>query len=132
MNSTQHDRPEFAVRAPRSAAWLAAACALVAASSAGAQVLKSKPVTGGLESGTDLVTLPAQPSGSIAVRECRDCPSLRLEFDSSTRYFIGKEPVSYARLREAAAKGDLRLNVSYRLGTRTLTRLRLAAAVNTQ
>jgi hypothetical protein len=132
MNSTQHARVESAFRAPRRAAWLAAACAMLAAASAGGQVLKSKPITGGLESGTDLVTLPAQASGSLAVRECRDCPSLRLEFDSNTRYFIGKEPVSYARLREAAAKGALRLDVSYRLGTRTLTRLRLAAAGNTQ
>ena len=76
------------------------------------------------------MTLPATPSGSFLARECRDCPSIRVSFDSNTRYVIGDEQVSYAKFREAAAKGDIRLYVSYRLSDRTLTRLRLAAAGN--
>ncbi len=35
----------------------------------------------------------------------------------------------YAKFREAASKGDLRLMISYRLSDKTLTRLRLPAAV---
>lgn len=111
------------------ASWLVAACLLAAAAGAGAQVVRSKPLTGGLESSTAFVKLPAQPSGSITAKECRDCPTLRLEFDTGTQYFIGTQAVSYTRLREAASQArDTRLDVSYRLGTRTLTRLRLAAA----
>jgi hypothetical protein len=55
---------------------------------------------------------------------------VRLRFDARTRYFIGKEPVTYARLREAAAKGDLQLDLFYDPKTLNLTRLRLAAAGN--
>lgn len=106
----------------------ALACGVLAAA-ADAQV-RSQGITGGLESGTTLVTLPATPSGSFLARECRDCPSIRVSFDSNTRYVIGDEQVTYAKFREAAAKGDIRMYVSYRLSDRTLTRLRLAAAGN--
>ncbi|MGH7128133.1 MAG: hypothetical protein ACREIV_06165, partial [Planctomycetaceae bacterium] len=124
-----HDFP--GIRRPRSAALAAAACALLFAAGASAQV-KNRGITGGLESGTDLVSLPASPGGSLTVRECRDCPTMRLEFDEETRYFIGEEPVSYAALRKAASKGDRGLLVSYRFETRTLTRLRLSAAGNAE
>jgi hypothetical protein len=107
----------------------ALACGVLAAAGAQAQV-RSKGITGGLESGTTLVTLPATPSGSFLARECSDCPSIRVSFDANTRYVIGDEQVTYAKFREAAAKGDIRLYVSYRLSDRTLTRLRLAAAGN--
>jgi len=110
---------------------IAAAFAVGALLAAGANAQKpTKGITGGLESGTTLVTLPATPSGSFLARECSDCPSIRVSFDESTRYVIGDEQVSYAKFREAASKGDIRLYVSYRLSDRTLTRLRLAAAGN--
>lgn len=91
---------------------------------------RTKGLTGGLESGTELVTLPSSPSGSFLARECRDCPSIRVSFDSNTRFLIGDQTVTYAKFREAAAKGDIRLYVSYRLSDRTLTRLRLVAPGN--
>ena len=123
-----HASHRFGIRAlPRALAALA--CSLLAAAGADAQV-RSKGITGGLESGTTVVTLPATPSGSFLARECRDCPSIRVSFDSNTRYVIGDEQVTYTKFREAAAKGDIRLYVSYRLADRTLTRLRLAAAGN--
>jgi hypothetical protein len=123
--------PQHISGARRFACGLTAACALLVAANAQAQGVRSRPITGGLESSTAYVNLPAQPAGSLTAKECRDCPSLRLEFDAATRFYIGKQPVSYAQLRTAAANGrDIRLDVSYRLGTRTLTRLRLAAAGN--
>jgi hypothetical protein len=112
----------------RRARWLAAALASLAAAGALAQ----GPLTTieeCLESGTDLVTLPGTPGGTLNASECRGCPVVRLSFDARTRYFIGNEAVSYAQLRAAAARGTLRLDVFYRPGNRTLTRLRLAAAV---
>ncbi len=127
MKATQISR-QFPV-GRRRACLLVAACASLIAASADAQVVRSRPITGGLESSTAFVSLPAQPKGSLTAKECRDCSTLRLEFDANTLFFIGKKPVSYAQLREAAAKApDNRLDVSYRLGTRTLTRLRLAAS----
>jgi hypothetical protein len=108
---------------------IALACGLLVASGAAAQK-PTKGITGGLETGTELVRLPGTPSGSLQVRECDTCPSLRLEFDASTRYFIGSQAVTYAQFREAASKRPAGLLVSYRLGTRTLTRLRLSAAGN--
>jgi hypothetical protein len=107
MPNVRSNRSASPVRGPRRAAALAAACALIAAGAAGAQVVKSKPLTAGLESGTEFVTLPSAPRGSLNARECRDCPSLRLEFTGETRFFIGKEAVSYEQLRTAAAQGDL-------------------------
>ena len=53
---------------------------------------------------------------------CAGCPSLRLRLDAKTRFFIGKDQVAYARFREAAAKGDLRLDLYYEPKSRTLNR----------
>jgi hypothetical protein len=118
-----------ALRTARRTAWFAGPVAVLAAMTAlGQGTLKA--VTGGLESGTDLISLPATPSGTLSATECRSgCPVLRLRFDSNTRFFIGKDAVPYAKFREAA-RGDLRLHVSYRLSDKTLTRLRIPAAVN--
>lgn len=113
----------------RLAGWLAAAL-LLATAAAAAPPLKT--IEECLESGTDLVALPAIAGGTVLARECRGCPSVRLEFARNTRYFIGKEQVSYARLREAAARGEQRLDVYFQPGTRILTRLRLAAAASSQ
>ena len=83
-----------------------------------------------LESGTTLVSLPGVAGGMLTVKECTACDSQRLTFDANTRYFIGKQPVTYARLRAAAAKGDLRLDVFYRPDTHVLTRVRLVASAD--
>jgi hypothetical protein len=117
-----------ATRAPRRRASRLAA---VLGSIAMAAVASAEPTLGTieecLESGTDLVTLPGVAGGSLSASECRGCPSLRLKFDPGTRYYIGKEAVPYARLREAAAKAPVRLYVFYRPQTKTLTRLRHVA-----
>lgn len=107
--------------------WLAAIGAMLVTTGASAQA-RTRGITGGLETSTEFVSLPANAGGSLTVKECGNCPSLRLEFRADTRYFIGDEPVSYAELRQAASKGVRGLLVSYRLGTRNLTRLRLSAA----
>lgn len=118
-------------RPSRSASWLVAAIGVLATTTAGA-ALPLKTIEECLESGTRLVTLPGVAGGSLSARQCSGCPSVRLTFDDKTRYFIGKEQVSYAKLREAAAKGDLRLDLFYEPKSRDLTRLRLAAASNSK
>jgi len=115
----------------RRARWLAAAIGALAIGAASAAP-QLGTIEECLESGTDLVSLPGVAGGSLSASQCRGCESFRLKFDQRTRYFIGKEPVTYAKLREAAAKGDLRLDVFYQPKTRILTRLRLAAAGGAQ
>lgn len=124
-------RPALRTVAPRRVASLLVAVlgALAATSALGQQQGGTlKAITGGLESGTRLVTLPGVPSGTLAATECSSgCPTLRLRFDSSTRFYIGKQPVPYAKFREAASKADLYLQISYRYSDKTLTRLRIPA-----
>lgn len=126
QRDTNH-RPDHRAVPRRAAALLAAFVgALVAGAALGEGTLTA--VTGGLESGTRLVSLPGVPSGTLSATECRSgCPVLRLRFDSSTRYYIGEQVVPYAKFREAAAKGDLRLDIVYRYSDKTLTRLRIPA-----
>jgi hypothetical protein len=81
-----------------------------------------------LESGSRAVSLPGIASGTVTANPCAGCPSLRLRLDAKTRFFIGKDQVAYARFREAAAKGDLRLDLYYEPKSRTLNRVRLATA----
>lgn len=126
-------RHDHRAAAPRRAAILLVAVAgiLAAGAALGQQGGTLKAVTGGLESGTRLVSLPGIPSGTLAATECASgCPVLRLRFDSSTRYFIGKQAVPYAKFREAASKGDLYLLISYRYSDKTLTRLRIPAVAS--
>jgi hypothetical protein len=128
MNQQHQNAPSANLTARRTA-WLAGPVAALAAMAALGQGT-FQAVTGGLESGTDLVSLPSSPSGTLSATECRSgCPVYRLRFDSNTRFYIGKDVVPYAKFREAA-RGDLRLHVSYRLSDNTLTRLRIPAAVN--
>ena len=83
-----------------------------------------------IESGTDLVTLPGVPGGTLAAKSCTACETLRLSFDQKTRYFIGEEAVPYSRLLAAARKGPAGLDVFYRPDTRVLTRVRLVAGAD--
>ncbi len=110
------------------ASWLAVAAGVLVTATAGA-ALPLKTIEECVESGTSLVRLPGTAGGTLAATQCSGCPSVRLSFNSRTRYYIGKDLVSYAKLREAAAKGDdLRLDLFYDPKTRNLTRLRLASA----
>jgi len=116
---------------PKVARWLATAVGVLAFGTAVA-ALPLQTIEECLETGTDAVSLPGVAGGSLSTSPCSGCPTLRLRFDARTRYFLGKEPVNYAKFREAAAKGDLRLDVFYEPKSRTLTRLRLAATGNVQ
>lgn len=114
----------------RRASWLAAAIGVLVTTAAAA-ALPLKTIEECLESGTSLVRLPGTAGGTLSASQCSGCPSVRLSFSARTRYFIGRELVTYTKLREAAAKGDdLRLDLFYEPKTRNLTRLRLAAAGN--
>lgn len=115
----------------RHAGWIAAAIGLLATAAVAAQV-PLQTVEECLETGTELVPLPGVAGGTLSASQCRGCETLRLKFDQSTRYYIGKELVPYARLRAAAAAGNQRIYVFYRPGTRILSRLSLEAGANTK
>ncbi len=102
----------------RRAPWLAAAFAALA-TAAGHAAPQLGTIEECLESGTREVSLPGTAGGTLSANTCVGCPTLRLSFDAKTRFFIGKEQVSYAKLREAAAKGDLRLDLFYEPKSRT-------------
>lgn len=121
--------PSSRIRSTARAMALSSALVGLLAASAAIGQGTLKAVTNGLESTTKLVRLPGIPSGILSATECAsECPVLQLRFDASTRYFIGKTAVPYAKFREAAAKDDLSLLVSYRIADNTLTRLRIPAA----
>ena len=132
MNANdRYPNPESrAATVRRTTAWVAGLLGVIAASAALAEGTLTA-ITGGLETGTKLVSLPGVPSGTLSATQCsHGCPILRLRFDGNTRYYIGKDPVPYAKFREAASKGDLYLLVVYRYSDNTLTRLRIPATVN--
>lgn len=83
-----------------------------------------------VETSTDVVPLPAVAAGTLTARPCATCDSRRLKFDAGTRYYIGDELVSYARLWAVAGKSPTLLYVFYQTGTDTLTRLRLDAGAD--
>jgi len=112
--------------------WLAVTLVALAFATAASAAPSLQTIEECLESGTREVSLPGVAGGTLSASPCVGCPSLRLRFDAKTRYFIGKEQVSYTKLREAAAKGDLRLDLFYEPKSRTLSRLRLAAAGGVQ
>jgi hypothetical protein len=116
----------------RRASWFAAAVIALASATAANAALPLKTIEECHETGTRAVSLPGVAGGTLSASTCVGCPTLRLQFDAKTRYFIGKEQVSYTKLREAAAKGDLRLDLFYEPNSRTLSRLRLAAAGGAQ
>jgi hypothetical protein len=130
--SKPHRHPQADLARPgrrRRAGWIAAAIGVLATATAGAQV-PLKTVEECLETGTDLVALPGVAGGTLSATGCRGCETLRLKFDARTKYYVGKELVPYARLRELAGLGTVRLYVFYRPDTKILTRLRLVAVGN--
>ena len=118
-------------RAPLRARWLLA-CVTALACGIAAAALPLKTIEECIETGTQTVSLPGAAGGSLSASSCSGCASLRLKFDASTRYYVGRQAVSYTKFRQAAAKADLRLDVYYEPKTRTLTRLRIPAVAATQ
>lgn len=116
---------------PRRAAPLAALLGIALAGAAGAAP-QLKTIEECVESGTRAISLPGSASGTLSASPCPGCPTLRLAFDARTVYLVGKQQVTYAKFREAAAKDDLRLDVFYQPQTRVLTRLRLPAVRTSQ
>jgi hypothetical protein len=119
------------IRSVRRASWLAVAAGLALAGTASAERM-NVTVEQGIETGTRAVSLPSKPSGTLAARPCGDCDALQLRFDGRTAFYIGKQAVPYAKFREAASKGNLRLDVVYTNSTRVLTRLRIPAVAVTK
>lgn len=101
---------------------LAAALGVAAAAGAAPQLGTIEEC---VESGSRAVSLPGTASGTLSASPCTGCPTLRLAFDARTVYQVGKQQVTYAKFREAAARDDVRLDIFYQPQTRVLTRLRV-------
>ena len=133
MNTPAFPTPPHAPRRPwmRRMNWLVAIAGLALAGAATAAP-QLRTVEECLESGTRDVRLPDAAGGALAASPCPGCPTLRLQFDASTIFLVGKQQVPYRKFRELAAGRDLRLDVFYQPQTRILTRLRLPAVGNGQ
>jgi hypothetical protein len=92
-----------------------------------------KNVENAYEGDARSVTLPANGSGRVLIRECDRCKPVTLRVDAATRYFVGTSaaaPVTLKQLRDAAAAdpaGTRLLTVFYSLETNVVTRIVLGA-----
>ncbi len=130
--SDRHSLPGLSrIRQPVRAGWLAVAIGIAVTGVAGAAP-RLGTIEECLESGTKAVSLPSAANGTLSASPCTGCPTLRLQFEDATVYLVGKQQVTYAKFREAAAKDDLRLDIFYKPQTRVLTRLRVPAVGNGQ
>ena len=48
-----------------------------------------------IETGTMDVSLPRQAPSQMSVTPCRQCKTLQLQIDEGTRFYIGKDSVSF-------------------------------------
>jgi hypothetical protein len=78
-----------------------------------------------LELSTDQVSLSSSLAGPLVVKSCATCDSQHLTLDAKSQFFIGPEQVSYNQLRAAASQPKKPFFVYYKVGTQTVTRLRL-------
>jgi hypothetical protein len=78
-----------------------------------------------LELSTDQVSLSSSLAGPLVVRSCTTCDPQFLALDAKSRFFIGKEQVTYEQLRAATSQPKKPFFVYYRIGTPTVTRIRL-------
>ncbi len=110
---------------------LIVAAALALWSIAGSASIKN--VEDAYESDAAHVTLPANASGQVAIRECAACKPVVLKVNNQTRYILGaasSPPVSLEALREAAAADGAEsrlLTIFYSLDSGFVTRIVLAA-----
>jgi len=106
--------------------------ALVLALGAGTAPAKLRNIENAYEVDTRSVSLPANASGQVVIRECQSCKPVVLRVNNGTRYYVGlpsSEPVSLQRLRKAAeeAGGERLVTVFYSLETNVVTRIVLGA-----
>ena len=83
------------------------------------------------ESSTESVSLPVTVPYRMSLRPCPTCQVLDLQVDASTRFFVGNDQVDLQTLRAYASRSVQQLNVCRAAGTQRLTRIVLAAQLDT-
>jgi hypothetical protein len=77
-----------------------------------------------VETRADAALLPSGPGSSLVVTPCAGCAPLSLPSTSSTRYFIGRELVTLAELKQRlASRPTAMLVILYRKESRELSRV---------
>ena len=98
--------------------------ALVALAPASAEIIQLEDA---YELSSSQVSIPRR-EGSLFVRKCRECQSVRLQLRESTRYFFGEEQVTLKELRREARREDRLIYVFYEPETRVVTRIVLSSS----
>ncbi len=101
-----------------------ACAAAVALAAAPSSVGRIKATEQAIEALRDQVLLPSDATGVLVVTPCRGCTPVSLTASASTQWKIGKEPVSFARLRDhIRTTPQVQLVVFYNKSLGALTRV---------
>ncbi len=103
----------------RKLATIIAAAALFASATANAFL---QNVEQGLELASNEVSIPSR-EGTLLIRSCAECQTLRLRITSDTRCFIGDDLVPLTELRRRAGAAMHPLYVFYETDTDRVTRI---------
>jgi len=79
--------------------------ALTLATGARAEHPPSVMLEGAIESYTNLITLPSNATGVIAVRDCEACAGHTLQLSAATRFYIGSSPATLQELNAYMRSG---------------------------
>jgi hypothetical protein len=83
------------------------------------------------ESSTESVNLPFSVPYRMTLQPCPTCPALEMQVDASTKFYVGSDQVDLQTLRSYASRRVQQLNVCRAAGTQRLTRIVLAAQLDT-
>jgi hypothetical protein len=77
-----------------------------------------------IETTTVGLPLPRVAPGSMTLSPCDElCPSVTLEITSSSQFFVGRKPVTFADLRAFALSSSANVAVFYDSKTNAVTRI---------
>lgn len=105
------------------------ALAVLATTPAAAQE-QARGMEWGVESNTEIVTLPGSVPASVAFKPCDTCSLLTLRVDEATSFYVGRQAVSLGDLRRYASRGSTGLDVFYDRDTKRMTRVILRAELD--
>ena len=94
----------------------------------------ARPMNTVTEDGHELVatmlTLPSTASGTLSIQGCTACQRQTMTLSSDTRFYVGKEEVTYATLKELLATyPKSSVLVVTPVGKNVVTRIKLTAAI---
>lgn len=107
----------------------AIAAMLVVALPAGARPMNTV-TQDGHELVATMLTLPSSASGTLSIQGCTACERQTMTLSSDARFYVGKQEVTYAMLKELLATyPNSSVLVVTPVGKNVVTRIKLTAAI---